>query len=366
MEPDQSISYKDRYRGLLLGSAVGDALGLPREGLSRTQAQRRFAGPLAHALVGRSGMVSDDTEHVIFVVQGLLSDPSSPKDYARTLGWSLRWWLLSLPAGVGWATVRAIFRLWLGFPPHRSGVYSAGNGPTMRAAPIGAYFAHDSLAMDAYLEVNTRITHTDPQALTGAKAIASLAASIFRNDFLVRPRPSQLINQLQAVGDDLVWLRAVAEIESACEDDISVLEFADRLGLANGVSGYVMDTVPVVVYAWYRHFGDFAGTVESVIVCGGDTDTAGSIVGALAGATAGGEGIPKAWVNGVRDWPRGIQLLEKLAIELANKQKGLKFGPVGYCWPAIPLRNVFFLFVVLLHGFYRLRGHQNRLHFYTQ
>lgn len=354
MEADQHISCKDRYRGLLLGAAVGDALGLPREGLSRTRAKRRFSGPLAHGLVGRRGMISDDTEHVIFVVQGLLSNPGSPKDYARTLGWSLRWWLLSLPAGVGWATARAVCRLWIGFPPHRSGVYSAGNGPAMRAAPVGACFAHDASAMEAYLAANTRITHTDPKALIGARAIAFLAAWIFRNDFVVRPRPSQLNHQLRAVGDDLEWLRVVTEIESACEDDIPVLEFAERLGLADGVSGYVMDTVPVVVYAWYRHFGDFAETVESVISCGGDTDTTGSIVGALAGATVGGEGIPGAWVRGVRDWPRGIQLLEELAIELANKQQGLKSGPVRYCWPGVPLRNAFFLLIVLLHGFFRL------------
>ncbi len=46
----------------------------------------------------------------------------------------------------------------------------------MRSAPIGAFFAFSPEAMDDFLEASTRITHTDSRALTGAKAIAYLAA----------------------------------------------------------------------------------------------------------------------------------------------------------------------------------------------
>ncbi len=86
-------------------------------------------------------MVSDDTDHTVFVAQSLLAHPDSPERFAGRLAWCLRLWLLTLPAGVGFATLRSILRLWIGMSPSRSGVYSAGNGPAMRAAPIGAFFA---------------------------------------------------------------------------------------------------------------------------------------------------------------------------------------------------------------------------------
>jgi hypothetical protein len=40
----------------------------------------------------------------------------------------LRGWLAAMPAAVGFGTLRAILKLWMGFPPSRSGVRSAGNG----------------------------------------------------------------------------------------------------------------------------------------------------------------------------------------------------------------------------------------------
>ena len=121
-------------QGLLIGTAVGDALGLPAEGLSRRRVQRLYQGHWRHRLIFGRGMISDDTEHTIFVAQGLLRHPDSPERFARCLGWSLRGWLLSLPAGIGFATLRAILKLWLGFPPNHSGVYSAGNGGSRSSA----------------------------------------------------------------------------------------------------------------------------------------------------------------------------------------------------------------------------------------
>ena len=64
---------RDRFRGVLLGTAVGDALGLPAEGLSRARVERMFRGRWRHRLVGRRGMISDDTEHTVFVAQCLLA-----------------------------------------------------------------------------------------------------------------------------------------------------------------------------------------------------------------------------------------------------------------------------------------------------
>ena len=135
----------------------------------------------------------------------------------------------------------------------------------------------------------------------------------------------------------------------------SVVGFADSLGLGRGVTGYVYHTVPVAVYAWLRHYGDFHATLEAALDCGGDTDTVGAIVGALAGGTVGAGGIPVDWTAGIIDWPRSVGLLQKVASQHARqKRDGQLLGPVRYFWPAVLPRNLLFLFVVLIHGFRRL------------
>ena len=133
------------FVGVLTGTAVGDALGLPAEGMSRQRLQRRWHGQWRHRFLFGRGMVSDDTEHTLFVAQALLAHPNDPVAFQRCLAWKLRLWLLGIPAGIGFATLRAILKLWLGFPPTRSGVHSAGNGPAMRSAIIGAYFFDEPL-----------------------------------------------------------------------------------------------------------------------------------------------------------------------------------------------------------------------------
>src|SRR4051812_35795630 len=86
--------------GVLLGTAVGDALGLPMEGLSARRQQKLFPPPLRHRLVAGRGMLSDDTEHTLMVAQALLKHPEDAGAFQRCLAWKLRWWLASLPAGV--------------------------------------------------------------------------------------------------------------------------------------------------------------------------------------------------------------------------------------------------------------------------
>jgi ADP-ribosyl-[dinitrogen reductase] hydrolase len=345
----------DRFRGMILGTAVGDAVGLPAEGISKSRARRMFTGPWRHRLVLNRGMISDDTEHTIFVVQCLLAHAESSDQFMRRLAMCLRWWLLSLPAGIGLATGRAILKLCLGFSPRNSGVFSAGNGPAMRVAPLGAFFANDPARIDELTELCTRITHTDPKAAIAAKAIAQTAGWIVRTNHEERPDLSDFVRVLSSVSEDRAWRGLVSRIETACKDGLSVEEFADSLGLSNGISGYIYHTVPVVLFAWYAHWGNYEETLTAIWECGGDTDTTGAIVGALAGLTVGERGIPSAWIDGIADWPRSTSKMRSMADALAAKSLGEGIShPVGYFWPGVLLRNVFFLAVVLLHGFRRL------------
>ena len=347
----------DRLAGILLGTAVGDALGLPAEGLSPQRQRRLFPGPWWHRLVLGRGMLSDDTEHTFLVAQSLLKHPDDAVAYQRCFARHLRWWLLGLPAGVGRATARACFKLWLGFPPTRSGVFSAGNGPAMRSAIVGGYFHDDPKSLESFVHASTTITHTDPKALIGALAIARLAAWAVEHDAQATPNIEELEPYLMAgpAADDPQWNQLVSQIKKGLSAEMTVTQFAVELGLKNGVTGYIYHTAPVAIYAWLRHYGDFRGTVEAVLNCGGDTDTSGAIAGALAGATTGPTGIPEPWLAGIRDWPLSVDVLRQTAECLARQKEEKKtLGPVTYCRPGILPRNLFFLTIVLAHGFRRL------------
>src|SRR4051812_24774996 len=104
----------DAVVGCLLGTAVGDALGLWCEGMTPARQRRFHAEPdRPHFLFGR-GMLSDDTEHACMTAQALVVSAGDERRFLRSLGWRLRWWLLGLPAGIGRATARSIVKLWLG------------------------------------------------------------------------------------------------------------------------------------------------------------------------------------------------------------------------------------------------------------
>jgi ADP-ribosylglycohydrolase len=332
----------ERLTGLLLGLAVGDALGLPMEGLAPARIARRFPGPLRHRLLFGRGMVSDDTEHAIFTAQAVLQAPADVAAFRRALAWKLRGWFLGLPAGIGLATLRACVRLWLGFP--RPGVFSAGNGPGMRAPVLGAYFAGDPARLAAYVRASTELTHTDPKALTGAMALATMAAWAVTHDG--PPGWTEAQEMLTGVApEDAAWGALVAAIGEGLAAGDDVPAFARRLGLGRGVTGYMYHTAPVALFAWLRHGGDYAAGVAGVVQAGGDTDSVAAMAGALLGATATPAGIPQAWVDGLTDWPRGVGVLRAL---------GAARAPVRYpLWGVVP-RNAAFTAIVLGHGLRRL------------
>lgn len=338
-----------RLVGVLLGTAVGDALGLPAEGLTSAKIYARWKGRWKYRFVAGRGMISDDTEHASMVAQSLLTHPTAPKPFQNALAWKFRWWLAALPAGVGLATARSIFKLWIGISPSRSGVASAGNGPAMRSAVIGVFFAENTEQRRQFVEASTQLTHTDPRAFIGALAVAEMAAWVcVSND----SSPVPVLKNLSPLPE---WQALVGKMETAHDAGVSVQEFTAMLGLSNGVTGYVFHTVPVALYAWWRHRGDFRGALEAALACGGDTDTVGAITAAVAGADLGNNAIPSDLIKGLADWPRSASWLQRLGERLAEQSAVSKpLGPLPLFWPALPFRNLAFLLVVLVHGFSRL------------
>ena len=344
---------QDQIIGCILGTAVGDAIGLPYEGLSRRRGQRLFGDPNRHRFLFGRGMVSDDTEHTCIVAQSLIAAHGDLTVFQRSLAWRLRFWLLRLPAGIGIATLRSIVRLWIGISPQRSGVFSAGNGPAMRAAILGIALADPQMIKD-HVRVSSRITHTDPKAEFGALAVA-LAANMAGRETPVSP--NEYMERLYATLDnnaseflDLIG-NAVASVEIGQSTD----DFADSLGLSAGVSGYIYHSVPVAIHAWLTNQHDYRTAIMSIIRCGGDTDSTAAIVGGIVGVSVGRAGIPDEWLKNLIEWPCSVSWMEQLGAQLATSMKtGSHTRPIRLPVPGLLLRNLFFLVAVLYHGFRRL------------
>jgi len=310
-----------------------------------------FRGPLRHRLVFGRGMISDDTEHACMTAQALLAGPHDPDAFARSLAWRLRGWLLGLPAGIGLATLRAIVRLWVGFAAHRSGVCSAGNGPAMRAPILGAVLGDDAGRLRRFVRASTRLTHTDPKAEHGAMLIA-LAAHHAATSPMGEINASAFLDHAEAQAADdpeLAWLLAV--LREHLVRGATPREYAASLGLQRGVSGYMYHTVPIALFCWLRRPGDFERAVADAILLGGDADTVGAIVGALAGAHVGAGGIPRPWIEGIMEFPRSTAWIRRVGEALSNENRAT---PLPLAWPVLPLRNLSFILIVLFHGFRRL------------
>lgn len=346
--------------GCLLGTAVGDAIALPFEGLSRRRISRWLRGPLKHGFFFGRGFCSDDTEHTCMVAQALLTARAEGERkwfvhvFTHNLAWRLRLWLLGLPAGIGLATLRSIVKQWVHLAAHADGVDSAGNGPAMRSAILGVCHGDDPKLLRELVRASTRLTHTDPRAEAGAFAVAWAAHLASQPE-----APSaasfwaSLSQSHQEPGGAL--LVPVAEAVKSVQQQEDTFEFAARIGCAQGVGGFVMHTVPVALHVWLTHSEDYAGALETVVRCGGDTDTVGAIVGALVGARVGPEGIPEAWRDNLWEWPRSRRWLGDLATRLADERSDRHWrGALPLNVPALLLRNLLFMVWVLAHGFRRL------------
>ena len=209
----------DRFTGLLLGTAVGDSLGLPTEGLTPRRARRLYPGALRQRLIGSYGMLSDDTEHACMTAH---AEDSDPDRFARVLASKLRCWLFALPPAIGFGTLRALLRLCAGFSPARSGVRSAGNGAVMRAPIIGAWF-DDPERIPRFVAGATAITHRDPRAHAGATAIAIAAHHAVRDRDI---EAGVVLEGVRVRIDDRELLDALDRVETALVKQDAPVELA--------------------------------------------------------------------------------------------------------------------------------------------
>src|SRR5690606_4451511 len=124
-----------------------------------------------------------------------------------------------------------------------SGVYSAGNGPTMRSPILGVYYGDRPGLLAEFIRVSTRITHTDPKAERGALLIALAAHHAATTEGRTDPQ------HFRFLVDEWINLKVLDNETRLLTDkvldnlDVSPEEFRTQvLKLDKGVTGYVEHT----------------------------------------------------------------------------------------------------------------------------
>jgi ADP-ribosylglycohydrolase len=172
---------RDRFRGCLLGVAIGDALGRPAEGKRPSVVRERYGSltdfhPWRGWRGGPVGTITDDTQMTMCIARSIIERRGvDPADIARRF---VEW--LPTARGKGRACTEAVLNLRDGSDWESSGVDSAGNGAAMRVAPVGMLHLDDRRALRRDAELTAVITHTSPTAVASAVAQAAAVAYCLR------------------------------------------------------------------------------------------------------------------------------------------------------------------------------------------
>ncbi|HEX6289968.1 MAG TPA: ADP-ribosylglycohydrolase family protein [Herpetosiphonaceae bacterium] len=308
---------QDRYRGCLVGLAVGDALGGPVEFMSRFDIARTYGGPLRKMIGGgwlklKPGETTDDTAMARLLAESLVACGDLDVDdvAARYVGW-----LQTNPKDVGEIT-RAALRAWtkgnmlptaaLGAHRQFSGK-SAGNGTIMRCAPIALRYLYDQRRLMDTSRDEALITHFDPQAGSGSMAVNLLIHHLLHG-----------MSSAEAVSSVAQRIRrepkAAAEVARVLET-IHANVRSDTLP----TTGYVLDTLRIAVWSLLAH-DSFEEAVKAAVNAGGDADTQGAVAGALAGAYWGYSAIPEQWLQPLQGRDELSALADRL-LELAEQRR---------------------------------------------
>ncbi len=350
MDPgDLETHLYDHLAGVLLGTAVGDALGLYMEGLSAKSIAAWFpSGISRYYLLGNTGFVSDDTEQSALLAQALIRSPDDCGKCTRAFKTAMLGWFCRMPFGVGRATCFACLRMLVG--ARETGIHSAGNGAAMRSAIIGVYFFDDPEKRIQFGTCLARATHIDARAIDGALFVAEMAAALFvnRQNLYEEARYSCFETAIQVVNENSLRA-ALLQAQALASAKTTLAEAGQRIGS----SGFVNQSVPLAAFVFLRFGGEIQNALQSAIQAGGDTDTNAAIVGAWCGAFYGEKKLPHQLVYRINNGPFGPRHLRALAKALVGRGSAMAVVP-PYSWPLAFARNVILIPIILSHTFLRV------------
>ncbi|MFB6098199.1 MAG: ADP-ribosylglycohydrolase family protein [Salinibacter sp.] len=301
----------DRAFGTLLGTAVGDALGMPVEGLSHQNVRTYYKGIKEYRDDDQrgdleAGQWTDDTQMTFAVVRAL-AQASGPAEWPRAVAEQYR----ALPReGRGrrrWGstTTAAIERLTDGSPPEEAArADRPTDGAAMRAAPLGLWWAATGADREeAFGTVRSilAVTHRHPAALAAGWGqvvavrymLETTVDAFDRSAFWDALIDATTTAEARLEGDDRVSARLRALTDQL---DAFPLDLRDACG---NVGVRADEAWPFACAMVARRPHLLENTLLSGINVGGDADTTGAMMGALLGGLHGWNAFPAEWREGL-------------------------------------------------------------------
>jgi ADP-ribosyl-[dinitrogen reductase] hydrolase len=322
---------QSRFRGCLLGGAVGDALGAPVEFLDLEEIVRAYGeqGIRDYApAYGKLGAITDDTQMTLFTVEAMLSAHvaaamrGQEPDFFRAAAASYARWLMtqensrlvsSPGAKASWLLQQK--KLFARRAPGttclsalqasrgkvtRATNDSKGCGGVMRMAPVGLYFAHSlsrerhpgRLLPRIFVTGNelAAITHGHPSGCLSAGALAVIVSLV-----LVGSTLTDAIHAAKAeLNSHPTNKETLAAIEKA--ESLARSRPRERSALRELGKGFVAEEALAMGLYCALSAKDFEDGIILAVNHSGDSDSTGSITGNLLGAAAGLEAIPDRWL----------------------------------------------------------------------
>jgi ADP-ribosyl-[dinitrogen reductase] hydrolase len=294
-----------RYRGAMLGVAVGNGLGLPVEGRSKERIKERFPeGVTEIDPAERKRPWDDDLAQTVVLAEVVLERAEIDPD---DLGRRLVHWASENGRGIGSQTSRVITQLaaevkaaeaarsiW-----EQSGRTAAGNGAVMRCSPVALRWRRSGSRLVEESIKSAIVTHYDPRCTWSVVALNTVLALV-----------------LSGVEPDLHRLAGLLDDAGAPEEVDGGIRAAERctleeLKLDGPDMGYTIKAMQVGLWASQQR-NDFENVLVHAINAGGDTDTNGAVAGAIMGARCGASAIPRRWLENIRDTERLIALADAL------------------------------------------------------
>jgi poly(ADP-ribose) glycohydrolase ARH3 len=292
----------DKARGALLGTFVGDALGMPFEGRPHTEVPD--AVEMVAARRGR-GTYTDDTQMMIALAESLIERGRVDEQHlARAFVHGY-----DPDRGYGGGT-RRVLELWADGTPvaHAAsqifdGQGSRGNGAAMRIAPVAVVFRDDPERLLTEAARSARLTHAHPVGIDAAVAQAAAIGAALRDEDILQPARAAADTAEMKGG-----LRDVGELLAGQPDRAGVHA---RLGSSSDAR----ESVCAAIYAALAH-PTFEQAVRFAVRLGGDTDTVAAMTGAICAARDGAGSIPGRWLAALENGERGRTHVEALAARL--------------------------------------------------
>jgi len=315
-----SISLKSKFIGSILGTAIGDALGMPVEGWSPSKIEEVF-GEVREMMTGflPEGSYTDDTEMAIGIAETIIEKGRVDPDHLikvfmhnydprRGYGISTTMVFRLIEKGIPWDEAsKSIF----------NGKGSYGNGAAMRIAPVAVFYYDDFEELKRAVYDASRVTHMHPLGIEGALIQATAIALAVRKDPRKRLDVEDFVDNLLLVCESDVFREKVKKIGRMLAEGIND-KYVVVKELGNGYESFT--SVPSAIYSFLLHWSSFEDAVVYAVSLGGDADTIGAMTGAISGAYHGVEAIPQRWLEKLENYEYLKSLGEKLW-ELKTKSK---------------------------------------------